>query len=93
MCNVIPELIGNTFSIAMAAPFAALRRFPKGRGFKQWMGDDSKALMKVRTIINLKYLIALKIIAQIYLPAIDGHLPQDMIRAMRAFLDFCYIAR
>ncbi|KAG1732804.1 hypothetical protein EDB19DRAFT_1896692 [Suillus lakei] len=27
--------------------FSGLRRFPEGRGFKQWMGDDSKALMKV----------------------------------------------
>lgn len=34
-------------SIAMAPPFAGLRRFPQGRGFKQWTGDDSKALMKV----------------------------------------------
>ncbi|KAK7684226.1 hypothetical protein QCA50_012550 [Cerrena zonata] len=24
-----------------------LRRFPQGRGFKQWTGDNSKALMKV----------------------------------------------
>ncbi|KAI0689353.1 hypothetical protein C8T65DRAFT_700267, partial [Cerioporus squamosus] len=24
-----------------------LRRFPEGRGFKQWTGDDSKALMKM----------------------------------------------
>ncbi|TFK62832.1 hypothetical protein BDN72DRAFT_776652 [Pluteus cervinus] len=31
-----------------AAPhFSELRRFPDGRGFKQWTGDDSKALMKV----------------------------------------------
>ena len=27
--------------------FPALRRFPEGRRFKQWTGDDSKALMKV----------------------------------------------
>jgi hypothetical protein len=33
--------------IAAAPPFSGLRRFPQGRGFKQWMGDDSKALMKV----------------------------------------------
>ncbi|KAG6818469.1 hypothetical protein H0H93_004738 [Arthromyces matolae] len=33
--------------IAAAPPFAGLRRFPEGRGFKQWTGDDSKALMKV----------------------------------------------
>jgi len=31
----------------VAAPFAGLRQFPQGRGFKQWTGDDSKALMKV----------------------------------------------
>src|SRR5271154_4692033 len=38
------------FSIAAVAPFAGLRRFPQGRGFKQWTGDDSKALMKVKVI-------------------------------------------
>ncbi|KAG1732554.1 hypothetical protein EDB19DRAFT_2003517 [Suillus lakei] len=27
--------------------FSGLQRFPEGRGFKQWTGDDSKALMKV----------------------------------------------
>jgi hypothetical protein len=34
-------------SIAAAILFAGLRRFPEGCGFKQWTGDDSKALMKV----------------------------------------------
>ncbi|KAK7006837.1 hypothetical protein R3P38DRAFT_2475962, partial [Favolaschia claudopus] len=33
--------------IAVVPPFPGLRRFPEGRGFKQWTGDDSKALMKV----------------------------------------------
>ncbi|KAF9234884.1 hypothetical protein BU15DRAFT_89804 [Melanogaster broomeanus] len=33
--------------IAAVAPFSGLRRFPQGRGFKQWTGNDSKALMKV----------------------------------------------
>ncbi|KAH9023764.1 hypothetical protein EDB85DRAFT_1870528, partial [Lactarius pseudohatsudake] len=61
--------------IALALPFAGLRRFPEGRNFKQWTGDDSKALMKV------------------YLPAIQGHIPDEMVQAMRAFLEFCYIAR
>jgi hypothetical protein len=35
------------FSIAAVPAFPGLRRFPEGRGFKQWTGDDSKALMKV----------------------------------------------
>ncbi|KAI0757759.1 hypothetical protein C8Q80DRAFT_1091076 [Daedaleopsis nitida] len=33
--------------LAAVPPFAGLRRFPQGRNFKQWTGDDSKALMKV----------------------------------------------
>ncbi|KAI6006921.1 hypothetical protein EDD15DRAFT_2153545 [Pisolithus albus] len=61
--------------IAAALPFPGLQRFPDGRGFSQWMGDDSKALMKV------------------YLPAIEGHVPDDVIRTFRAFLEVCYIVR
>ncbi|KAG0701249.1 hypothetical protein DFH29DRAFT_982811 [Suillus ampliporus] len=61
--------------IAAVAPFAGLQCFPEGHGFKQWTGDDSKALMKV------------------YLPAIKGHIPWDVVRAFSAFLDFCYIVR
>ena len=41
----------DTFSIATAPSFPGLRRFPEGRGFKQWTGDDSKALMKVCNIL------------------------------------------
>ncbi|KAJ3497906.1 hypothetical protein NMY22_g19653 [Coprinellus aureogranulatus] len=33
--------------IAAAPHFPGLRHFPEGRGFKQWTGNDSKALMKV----------------------------------------------
>jgi len=33
--------------IAIVPAFSSPRRFPEGRGFKQWTGDDSKALMKV----------------------------------------------
>lgn len=28
-----------------------------------------------------------------YLPAIEGHVPHEMVQALRAFLEFCYIAR
>ena len=38
----------SLISIAAVPIFPGLRRFPEGRGFKQWTGDDSKALMKVR---------------------------------------------
>ena len=65
----------NQYSIAIVAPFSGLRRFPQGRGFKQWTGDDSKALMKV------------------FLPAIEGLVPVEMVRCVRAFLEFCYLVR
>jgi hypothetical protein len=73
-------------------PFAGLRRFPEGRGFKQWTGDDSKALMKVGHC-SLVFLSFVYKICKVYLPALQGHLPVEVIRTFRAFLEFCYIAR
>lgn len=35
------------YRIAAVPSFPGLRRFPDGRDFSQWTGDDSKALMKV----------------------------------------------
>ncbi|KAI9436206.1 hypothetical protein H4582DRAFT_1816790, partial [Lactarius indigo] len=34
-----------------------------------------------------------KVLMKVYLPALEGHLPADVIRAFRAFLDFCYLVR
>ncbi|KIN92674.1 hypothetical protein M404DRAFT_172840 [Pisolithus tinctorius Marx 270] len=59
--------------IAAVTPFTGLRRFPQGRHFKQWTGDDSKGLMKV------------------YIAAIEGYVPEDVIHTFRAFLEFCYL--
>ncbi|KIK24091.1 hypothetical protein PISMIDRAFT_83424, partial [Pisolithus microcarpus 441] len=61
--------------IAAVAPFPRLQRFPQGRHFKQWTGNDSKALMKV------------------YLPAIEGHVPKEIVCTFRAFLEFFYIVQ
>ena len=36
------------YSISAVPPYPGLRRFPDGRDYNQWTGDDSKALMKVR---------------------------------------------
>ena len=30
---------------------------------------------------------------KVYLPAIAGHVPAQMVRALAAFLDFCYLVR
>jgi hypothetical protein len=81
-------------SISVVPPFSRLRRFPQGRGFEQWTGDDSKALMKVCRFSwpynAYAYLLSM---LEVYLPAIEGHVPSDIVRCFRAFLDFCYITR
>ncbi|KAI9438995.1 hypothetical protein H4582DRAFT_2111280 [Lactarius indigo] len=41
--------------ISAVPPFPGLRRFPEGRRFKQWTGDDSKALMKVYIPAVVRY--------------------------------------
>ncbi|KAI6003231.1 hypothetical protein F5J12DRAFT_906210 [Pisolithus orientalis] len=46
-----------------------------GQGFSQWIGNDSKALMKV------------------YLPAIEGHVLDNIIHTFQAFLEFCYLVQ
>ncbi|KAG0706319.1 hypothetical protein DFH29DRAFT_980397 [Suillus ampliporus] len=74
--------------IATVPSFPGLCRFPQGRHFKQWTGDDSKALMKV-----ILHIILLRSRENVYLPAIEGYVPTDVVRTFRAFLEFCYLIR
>lgn len=30
---------------------------------------------------------------KVYIPAIEGHVPQNIVRALRAFLELCYLVR
>ena len=78
--------------ISAVPGFPGLRWFPGGRDFNQWTGDDSKALMKVRLCWGAMQSLA-DIGEQVYLPAIAGHVPSDMVRCLAAFLDFCYLVR
>ncbi|KAJ7616603.1 hypothetical protein FB45DRAFT_1034921 [Roridomyces roridus] len=61
--------------IAAVPEFPGLRRFPDGRDFNQWTGDDSKALMKV------------------YLGAVAGYIPSEMVKSLATFMDLCYAVR
>ena len=49
--------------------------------------------MKVKCIFIIIIIYGSYILAQVYLPAIEGHVPEEMVSAMQAFIDFCYIAR
>ena len=57
----------------------------------QWTGNDSKALMKV-SLSNSPFVCQYSQ-QQIYLPAIKGHVPSDMVQAICDFLEFCYVAQ
>ncbi|KAF8262148.1 hypothetical protein EI94DRAFT_1773268 [Lactarius quietus] len=68
--------------ISAVPPFSGLRQFLDGRDYKQWTGDDSKALMK-----HANHFI------EVFLAAITGYLPSVMVRSIAAFMDACYITR
>jgi hypothetical protein len=44
-------------SVSAVPGFPGLRRFPDGRDFSQWTGDDSKAFMKVELLFFNRWLI------------------------------------
>ncbi|KAJ7206426.1 hypothetical protein C8J57DRAFT_1441213 [Mycena rebaudengoi] len=82
--DLLHQVIKGTFkdylvswanNISAVPEFPGLHRFPDGRDYNQWTGDDSKALMKI------------------YLGAVAGSLPSDMIKCLSAFMDFCYLIR
>ena len=69
--------------IAVSPLFSGLCRFPQGHGFKQWTGDDSKALIKV--YIN-SFSKRLRLIdGYVYLPAIEGYVPCEILHTFHAF--------
>jgi hypothetical protein len=78
--------------IAVSPLFKQLRRFKHGRRFKQWTGNDSKALMKVCAYTIYSVLIS-KAIIQVLLPALEGYVPAEIIQTFHAFLDFSYLVR
>jgi hypothetical protein len=88
------SIIETSFGrITLAPHFPGLRHFKQGRNFKQWTGDDSKALMKVNLIILSLIFILIHFCIKVYISAIEGHVPTDMVRAFNAYLDFCYLVR
>ena len=49
--------------------------------------------MKVGLFLSYLFHFLIQCFLQVYLLAIEGHVPQEMVQALRAFLEFCYIAR
>ncbi|KAN0140617.1 hypothetical protein V8E53_001826 [Lactarius tabidus] len=74
--------------IAMTPPFPGLQCFKQGRRFKQWTGDDSKALMKAGTI-SLMSRIYLRFPANIF----PDYVHPQVVTCLSVFLDFCYLVR
>jgi hypothetical protein len=85
-------LVCSPYDRLAAAPvYPGLRRFPEGRGYKQWTGNDSKALMKVCQVQKRDGLLLMRL--QVIVPALKGLVPDDIVRCFVALLDFAYLAR
>ncbi|KAJ7440045.1 hypothetical protein FB451DRAFT_1445189 [Mycena latifolia] len=69
-CSCIQTYIVTGSPLFLRSP--GLRRFPECRGFKQWTGDDSKALTK--RVPRLCYLVRRNIVGEATLGAIDAAL-------------------
>ena len=82
----------NFTSVSAVPSYAGLQRFSEGRNFEQWTGDDSKALMKVVLTFHVGY-ITNPHYKQVYIAAIAGHVPSEMVWCMSVFMELCYIFR
>ena len=82
-----PQLLTSAHRITASPFFTGLCWFYQGCGFKQWTGDDSKALIKVLVPISCisswhKY----RSFIQVYLPTLKGYVPDNMIHVLHIFL-------
>jgi hypothetical protein len=92
--SMISNGLYDIISIAAAPPFPGLRRFHQGQGFKQWTGDDSKALMKVMYLQNFTNPCSRPCLRFFFLQLLAMfELPSKMVRAIKALREFCYIVR
>ena len=69
-----------------------MHQFPEGRKYKQWTGDDSKALVKVRCWLpdaGMSQTVHL----QVYISAIKRHVPDNMVECVAAFMEVCYLVQ
>ena len=76
--------------ISAVPSYAGLRRFSDGRNFEQWTGDDSKALMKVCSDGQTPA-VEYTNWCQVYISAIAGHVPSEIVQCLATFMDLCYI--
>src|SRR6266568_1259474 len=49
--------------------------------------------MKVCRFIGQNWNSKNNIVLQVFLPAISGHVPPQMVRAISAFMEFCYLTQ
>ncbi|KAF8257099.1 hypothetical protein EI94DRAFT_1774628 [Lactarius quietus] len=64
--------------ISAVPPFSGLCRFLDGHDYKQWTGNNSKVLMKIKHTNH---------IIKVFLTAITGYLPSMMVCSIAAFMD------
>ena len=93
LLNLILQAYSNIYFIAylLLQHFQASKNFIKEGGFSSGQGMIQRCWwrFKFHTVTYIKIHLT---IWQVYLPAIEGYVPDEMMKALRSFLEFCYIA-
>ncbi|KAF7312831.1 C2H2-type domain-containing protein [Mycena kentingensis (nom. inval.)] len=64
----------------------------RGSVARDHLASERTFLAYVRTSLAMSA-AGVGLLLQVFLPAIEGHVPVQMVRALSAFLDFCYLVR
>lgn len=94
LLNLILQAYSNIYFIAylLLQHFRAFEISIKDGGFSSGPGMIQRRWWRFEfhTVTYIKIHLT---IWQVYLPAIEGYVPDEMMKALRFFLEFCYIAR
>ncbi|RXW12910.1 hypothetical protein EST38_g12944 [Candolleomyces aberdarensis] len=65
----------------------------KSAAYEVWYQDPARVISNMLNNPDFDRQFDHSAFVEVFLPAIKGHVPNEMVQAISAFLDFCYLAR